>query len=192
MRRRTFVLAAGSTLASALAGCLGGDTEPTTSDVTETSNSPGTETPAVKVPEGDATVTLTIDGDAPDFESVTVDIDRIEFRGDTGTEDVTVQIRESGVSFTTHPHEKTYFRSKPFPSGAYTSADIYLSVSEATLPDGSLPTFDDEPPLNIDLVIFDDPLEIASGSSKEISLLLTARQSFGDEIAFSTGFSSIG
>lgn len=218
-RRRVLVLT-GSALAGGLAGCSGGgsgDTDsptatgedagtdtpggesggtdsPTATGDDAGTATPGGETPNTQVPDGDATVTLSIDGGAPEFETLIIDFDRIVFRGDTDTDDATVQIGDSGLDMTTLPEDgKTYLDEQPFPSGYYTTADCFLTVQEATLSDGGEATFTGDSPVPVDLVLSDDPLDILSGSTKDITFSMTANKSYNEaEFSFNTGFSSIG
>ena len=197
--RRRLLFLTGSVLTAGLAGCSSGDDEsdssPTATDGDAGTPTPGGETPTLQVPDGDATVTFALGGGAPDFETLTIDFDRIVFRGDSGTDDATVQFADSGLDLTALSDEgKTYFEDEPFPSGNYTSADCFLTVQAATLSDGGgEATFSGDSPDTVDLVLFDDPLEIPSNGTKDIIISLTANLSFNEEeFSFSTGFSSVG
>lgn len=196
--RRRILFLTGSALTVGLAGCSSGgsdgeDTPTATGDESGTPTS-ANATATLQVPDGDATVTFSLDGGAPDFETLTVDFDRVVFRGDTDTDDATVQLADSGLDLTTVPDDgKTYFEDEPFPSGNYSSADCFLTVQEATLSEGGDASFTGEAPVTVDLVLFDEPLDVTSGGTKSITISLTANRAFeGNEFSFTTGFSSAG
>jgi len=143
------------------------------------------------VPDGDASLTLSLSGGAPDFETLTIDLDRIVLRGTSGTDDVTVGIGDSGLDMTELPEGgKTYFEEESFPSGEYTTADCFISTNEAVTSEGNDATFGGDSPVSVDLVLFDDPLEVPSGSTTVFTLTLTASTTFEDEFTFSKGWSS--
>jgi len=196
--RRELLFLTGSALTAGLAGCSSGGSEdedsPTATSDDSGTPTPGGGTPTLQVPAGDATVTFSLGGGAPGFESLTIDFDRVVFRGDTATDDATVQLADSGLDMTTLPEDgKTYFEDEPFPSGNYRSADCFLTVQEATLSDGGDAGFSGDSPVTVDLVLFDEPLDIPSESSKAITISLTANQTFDEnEFSFGTGFSSVG
>jgi len=155
-RRRLLALAGGA-LTAAVAGCSSEsdsgdeDTASTDDQADDTPTPTPTESgPSLEVPSGDASLTFSFGGGAPDFEE------------------------------------------RSFPGGRYTTADCFLTVTEAVTAEGTEATFDGESPVDVDLVLFEDPLEVQSGSTTNLDLILTARTTFDDEVTFSKGWSSYG
>lgn len=169
-----------------IAGWAGGSESGSPSDGTESATP--TEVPTLNVPEGDAALTFTLDGGAEEFETLVVDHDRIVFRGES--EDATITLAVSGLDMTELSQDgKTYFEDEPFPGENYTEADLYLTFQEATFSDGNEATYTGESPVNFDLVLFDDPLEVPSGRTTTFNLGLNASTGFRDEDEFSFSIS---
>lgn len=177
--RRQYLLLASGTATTALAGCFGdaggdGDT-PDDEEDTATPTSTEPELPRVEAQsELDTEITFAIESEAEDFETLVVDVDRIEFLGDSDTEDVTVQIEDTGLDFTDLPDDgKTYLDTEPFPSGTYTSIDIYVTVQESSLSEGGSADFDYEPPVSDD-----DTVEISDDQYQNFTYTISARKPF--------------
>ncbi|MFC6757807.1 MULTISPECIES: DUF4382 domain-containing protein [Haloarcula] len=99
--------------------------------------------------ERDTEITFAIESETEDFETLTVDFDRIEFVGGSDTDDVTVRIEDTDLDFADLPDDgKTYLDTEPFPSGTYLSIDIYVTVQESELSEGGTASFDYEPPVS--------------------------------------------
>jgi len=192
---------AGGALAATLAGCSGGDdggsgTGSGTEDGTASSGTQtvGTESSGTQTPSGDATLRLSINSQADDFDTLVVDIDRIVFRGDTDTDDAVIRLDDTGLDLTSLPEfGKTYFDDRPFPSGVYTSADIYLTVREADRSDGSSVSYSGERPIGIDLGIDGEAEEVPSGGSKSLAFSLTPSTGLDAEtFTFLASYATVG
>ena len=184
--RRQYLILAGSTVTTALAGCISdtgseddteddSDSEDDTETTPEVSETPTSTTPEVQASNGDTNLTFALEGRADDFDSLVVDIDRVEFIGQSGTDDVTVAIDDTGVDLTTLSDAKTYLDAEPFPSGTYASIDMYISVQENSLSNGGTATFDYEPP-----VADEDTTEISDDQYQNLTYTIGAEQPFGE------------
>ena len=178
--RRQYLRLAGGTVTTALAGCTGdslsnGDaTDSESGTVTPTSTE--AQLPKVEASsELDTTLTLAIGGRADDFDSLVVDIDRIEYIGQSGTDDVTVSIGDTGVDLTTLSDSKTYLDTEPFPSGTYASVDMYVSVQDNSLSDGGSVTFDYEPPASDE-----NTIEISDDEFQNLGYTISAYKPLGE------------
>ena len=181
--RREYLLLAGTTATTAIAGCIGGDASSTDtpdedSGTTATPTSSEEEFPIVEASSDlDTNITFAIESETPDFETLVVDVDRIEFIGATNTDDATVRIEDTGLDFTALPDDgKTYLDNEPFPSGTYTSIDIYVTVQESSLAESGSATFDYEPPVSDD-----DTIEISDDQYQNFTYTIAAQKPFTED-----------
>lgn len=169
--RRQCLILAGGAVTTGLAGCIEDDSD----DGGDTPT--GVSSVEVQASEYDTTLTLIIRSRDLDFESVIVDVDRVEFIGQGGTDDATVEIGDTGLDLTEMPDDgKTYLYKEPFPSGTYAEIELYITVQENTHSNGESQTFDYELPL-----LDEDTKEISDTAIGRLRYSLAARSSFDED-----------
>lgn len=169
--RRECLVLAGSAVTTTLAGCFGG------TDSGGEDDTPTGFAAEVQASDYDTNLTLIIRSRDLDFESLIVDVDRVEFIGQGGTDDATVEIEDTGLDLTEMPDDgRTYLYKEPFPSGTYAEIELYITVQENTHSNGESQTFDYELPL-----LDEDTKEIFDTAIGRLRYTLAARSSSDED-----------